>query len=452
MEESTAPSAALTPENLSGEDADAVFASMQTPAWLSAVLPAAMPNEENVPAAALEEEPIGPAELPTWVQAMRPVESAMATATSATEDVETEAQGPLAGLHGVLPVIPGAAIPSGKPKAHSIKLDATEQQQAHAVLLERILAAETSPIPIRSSSELLRSQRALRWALSALLIAVLGGVLFAKTQGLPLPSGVPNETVGALQTVESIPEGAPVLLVFDYQPATVGEMEATGASLIDHLLLLKHPNIVLLSTSPTGSALAERFMSTTLADRAYSRGTQYVDLGFLPGGLAGVYNFAQNPSATVPLDAGSKPVWQSAVLSHVEHFSDFAAIIVMTDSVESGRTWVEQTQGARGNNPLMLITSAQAGPMLLPYVDSGQVSGLISGIYGAVGAEQRNAGSPAIYGLPGSSSSNSQLPGYVRRYWDSYSVGLYLAVIAIILGTLANLLLGLRDRRTGAVG
>ncbi len=457
VEEPAASESVVTPEVLSGEDADAIFASMQTPDWLSAVLPPAAPPEENVPSAA-EEEPIGPAELPSWVQAMRPVESAMEATTSATEDTATELQGPLAGLRGVLPVIPGAVAASSKPKAQSIKLVATEQQQAHAALLERILAAETSPIPMRSAGELLRTQRVLRWVLSALLIVVLGGVVFAKTQAFQLPSAVPNETVVAIRSVEAIPENAPVLMVFDYQPATVGEMEATGASLIDHMVVMRHPRLALLSTSATGPALAERFMSTVIVDKGkakYTRGVDYVDLGYLPGGLAGVYNFAQNPSTTVPFEAGTRgaqAVWGTGILSGVERYSDFAAVIVLTDSVESGRTWVEQTQMDRGKSLLVLVSSAQAGPMLLPYVDSGQVNGIVSGIYGAAGAEQRNAGSPAIYGLPGADETNSQVPGYVRRYWDAYSVGLYLAVVAIVLGALVNVWLGFRDRRAGVAG
>jgi hypothetical protein len=443
-------------EAVPSEDADAISAAMETPDWLSAVLPSAAPAEESAPAAVPAEEAIGPAKLPSWVQAMRPVEVAMGAAPSAAEETPTEVQGPLAGLHGVLPAIPGAAAPSGKPRAYSAKLVATEQQQAQAALLERILAAEASPTPMRAAGQVLPTQRVLRWALSALVILVLGAVLASRMQSFQLPSGVPNETVAAITAIESMPEGAPVLLVFDYQPATVGEMEATGASLIDHLLLLKHPNIALISTSPTGPALAERFMSTVLAGRAYARGAQYVDLGYLPGGLAGVYNFAQDPRSAKPLDFATKSanpaVWESAALAPVQRYSDFAAVIVLTDSVESGRTWVEQTQATRGNSLLVFVASAQAGPMLLPYVDSGQANGMVAGIYGASGTEQRNAGSPAVSGLPGSAPTDGEAPGYVRRYWDAYSAGLYLAVILIVLGALANAWLGLRDRRAGMAG
>lgn len=433
--EPSSPASAFVEDSLSSGDVDAIFASMQMPDWLSDITPSQAPTEEILPPAAQSEEPIAPAELPSWVRAMRPVESAMPDSSAGPMDTTLETGGPLAGLHGVLPSVPGAATPSSKPKTHSIKLDATDQQQVHAALLEKILAAETAPIPMKAASGI-TSQRRLRWMLSLLLFFVLGGAVFGGTQIFPLPGGVPNETITAVQAVEAIPADAPVLAVFDYEPSTVGEMEATGASLMDHLLLLKHPRLALLSTSPTGAALAERFMSTTLAERAYQRGAQYVDLGYLPGGLAGVYDFAQNPTVVMPLGADGSAVWTSALLQGVTRLSDFAAVIVLTDNAESGRMWIEQAGPARGNASLVIVSSAQAGPMLLPYVNSGQINGLVAGINGAVGAEAANGG----------------LPGFVRRYWDAYSLGLLLAVAAIIVGGLWNLWLGLQDRRAQEAG
>lgn len=429
-EVSSAP--AFTQDSISSSDADEIFGSMQLPDWLTSATTTGQPaTEENLPPAASKDESIAPAELPSWVQAMRPVEAAMSEPSAAAGEAAVESSGPLAGLQGVLPMIPGVVAPSSKPKSHSIKVSASDEQQTQAALLEKILAAETAPIPMKAGS-VVTSQRILRWALSAILLIVLGGVVLGHTQIFPLPSQVPNETGAAIQSVNAISEGAVVLAVFDYQPSTVGEMEATGSSLVDHLLLLKHPRLAIISTSPTGAALAERFMSTALAARNYQRGTQYVDLGYLPGGLAGVYEFAQNPTVAMPLDVDRSAVWQSALLQGVTHLSDFATVIVLTDSADSGRTWIEQTALSRGNTPMIIVSSAQAGPMLMPYVDSGQVAGLVSGLNGAVGAEQANGG----------------LPGFVRRYWDAYSIGLLIAVALIVLGGLWNFVLGLQARRT----
>ncbi len=421
--------------SLSSRDVDAIFASMQTPDWLEEATRGSGPSPENMPPAAQEQPAIAPAELPSWVQAMRPVETEIPAAPPAVADMPLEEGGPLAGLQGVLPVIPGAGAATSKPQALSVKLDATETQQTHAELLEKILAAEVTPVPMKSVP-LVGAERGLRWALAAMLLVVLTASVFSKSQVYPLPSAMPTESYEALQTIDAIPEGAPVLVVFDYQPATVGEMEASAAPLIDHMLLMRHPALALISTSPTGAALAERFVSGTLSDRKYQIGTQYVDLGYLPGGLAGVHEFAQSPIAAVPVGLDSQSVWNSPVLQGVKSLQDFSSIIVLTDSVEAGRTWIEQTAGLRGNGTMVLVTSAQAGPMLLPYDDAGQINGLVAGIFSAAGAEQANGG----------------LPGFVRRYWDAYSTGLYIAVFLISIGGLWNLWRGLQERQAEETG
>jgi hypothetical protein len=425
----------FTEDVLSGGDVDAIFASMQMPDWLSDVKPIDALSNENLPPAAQDLDPIAPAQLPSWVRAMRPVESAMPEAAAGTQDFHFEDGGPLAGLQGVLPTMPGAGAATSKPKSQSVKLEATEQQQAHAELLEKILSAEITPIPMKGTP-LLGTQRGLRWAVSGLLLGILGATLLAKTQVFPVPLALPTESYQAVQAIEAIPMGSPVLVVFDYEPATMGEMEATAASAIDHLLLLRHPNLALVSTSPTGPALAERFMSTVVGGRGYQRGSQYANLGFLPGGLAGLRDFAQNPTGTISLDAESSRIWDSGVLRGVTRLSDFTSIIVLTDSQEAGRAWIEQTTGWRGSGSLIVICSAQAGPLLLPYVDSGQMNGLVAGMNGAVGVEQANGG----------------LPGTVREYWDAYSVGLYLAVVLIVVGGMWNWWLGVQDKRAEQAG
>ncbi len=426
---------AFADDSLSSGDVDAIFGSMQMPDWLSsAAAPSQPPASESLPPAAQSGASIAPADLPSWVQAMRPVEAALPD-TSSGESVDSgvEMNGPLAGLQGVLPTMPGGMKPSSRPKSHSIKLNASEEQQAHSALLEQILAEETAPVPMKSPSTIL-SQRVLRWVITAFLFLFVGGIFFAKTEIFALPSRgqlLNDETEATISVMDSIPEGAPVLVVFDYEPSLAGELEATAAPLFNRLLLLKHPNLAIVSTSPTGPALAERFMSTTLKERNYQRGVQYVDLGYLAGGLAGVYDFAQNPATVMPLDAIGTLIWQSAILNGKTRLSEFSAVIVLTDSAEAGRVWIEQAGPFRGNASFVVISSAQASPMLMPYLQSAQINGLVAGLNSAAKIEQANG-----------------QPGLARRYWDAYSLGLLMAVVFMLLGGLWNFILGLQARRT----
>lgn len=418
---------AFTDDALAGENADAIFTEM--PDWLSNVSPSETEAASSATASpAASAESIAPGDLPSWVQAMRPVESSITQAGSFSDDQTLETRGALAGLQGVLPAVPGVG-PSSKPKAYSITLQASEEQQAHALLLEQILAAETSPEPIASFSPL-ATQRGLRWLLAILLLAVVGSVLFLRTQAFALPAGEPNDLRDARLITEALPQGAPVLVVIDYEPALAGEMEAIAAPLLEHAIILRQPVLTFISTSPTGGLLAERLFTGPLLERGYVRGPNYLNLGYLPGGLTGVRAFAQNPPLAAPFNIDLSPAWSNTPLQGVTSLSQFAAMIVITDNAESARTWIEQTAFNRGSSPIIMVSSAQAAPMIQPYYESRQVSGVVSGLHGG-----------AIF-----AQSNASLPSAARNYWDAFSLGLLLAMAVILFGGLWNLFLGLRDR------
>ena len=54
--------------------------------------------------------------------------------------------------------------------------------------------------------------------------------------------------------------------------------------------------------------------------------------------------------------------------------------MVVTDSANISRNWIEQTTLYALDN-ILFITSAQAYPLILPYWKSGLVKGLIAGVY-----------------------------------------------------------------------
>ena len=415
---------------ISTDDVESIF-SMDMPDWLS--------NTEGLAEAGTLEsadthgDDLRPAELPSWVQAMRPVESVISeTDGGSAEEQPLEERGPLAGLRGVLPAVPGIG-PSSKPKAYSLKLQASEDQQANAVLLEQMLAEEIHPKSVGTQKVVL-TQRLLRWSIAILLLLVVGGIVFSGTQINAMPNSAPLETSAVLKYVQdALPANAPVLLVFDYEAAQAGELEATAAPLIDLMLTLKAPRLSLLASTPTGSGLAERFIEpfTLPSSHSYQRGQQFINLGYLPGGAAGVLAFSENPILTKPLTTTGENAWTSSVLQDVGNLSEFKAIILLTSNEETARIWIEQTESQRGETQLMVVSSAQSGPMILPYVQSGQVDGMVTGL---------DNSAPIEYG-------NGGRPGMIRRYWDAYGFGLLTAVSLIVLGTLWSLVSGWQARR-----
>ncbi len=428
------PSApAFSDDSLTSEQTSDLF-SGEMPDWLSNIAPAApaepvapvMRKTESAPVPGeTPQELISPAELPSWVQAMRPVETVLpdAEAVFPLVDGPVEKEGPLAGLQGVLPLA-GELFQPGRSKAQALLLQVSDAQQADASLLEKMLASETEAEPLRGGG-MLASQRVLRWVLSALLVGLISIFLLTRMQSAPMPASLPDEAWQVLPVMDALPADAPVLMIFDYEPALAGELEIAAAPFVDHLLGLRHPRLTLLSTSPTGGALAERFLKNTQSQHDYQQDRDYINLGYLPGGTIGILSFAENPRLALPL-----PAWDQPPAQAVKQLSDYAAILLLTDSAGTARAWVEQTTNRRQGVPMLVVSSAQAAPMIQPYLLSGQVNGLVSGVLGGAAFE-----------------GTDQSGAYVRGIWDAFNYATLLAAVLMVLGGLWNLIAGARARR-----
>ena len=252
---------------------------------------------------------------------------------------------------------------------------------------------------------------------------------------LPVSSALPVPEVSNISNVVlNLPSGVPVLVVMDYEPSLAGEMEATSGPLLDHLVVSRKPIFTFVATSPNGTGLVDRLLANTRISKPapeggldYQPGTQYFNAGYLPAGLAGVRGFTEAPQTVLPS-------------VRVNRFSDFIAVILITDQAEAGQMWIEQLTLAKQSDPLLagqqlvVVASGQAGPMLRPYISSQQVAGMISGIPDAARYEYVN---------------NSR-PGMVRSYWDAFAAGLLLAIVSIVVGSLWSLVSGIRARRAEA--
>lgn len=413
----------------SAEDVNSLFA-IDMPDWLTQAEPAKQETTaQPVGINAEGDESLSPVDLPSWVQAMRPMDAVIAEAVPSSDDQPTEREGPLAGFKGLIPALPVGS--ARRPKSISLKLQASDEQQASAAIFEQLLAGETSPRPLISTA-LYTSQRTLRWAISALLFIVLGFMIAVRPQVFPPVATLTMASSEIVSRLQGIPESADVLVVLDYDPAMAGELEAVSGPLLDRLVLLRHPRLSFVSTSPNGPALVERLMLNTNIGQSsnsdnlnYASGQGYFNLGFLPGAEAGVLNFIQSPKS-------------SFSLATVEGFSGYSAVVVLTDNANSARIWIEQVQAEKEQNPalslqpLVVASSAQAAPMLQPYVLSQQIQGLIAGLADASRFEFQNG----------------SRPGIALSYMNAFGAGLVLAVVLITLGSLWSLVAGIRARRT----
>jgi hypothetical protein len=367
------------------------------------------------------------------LEAMRPVEFAASKPPPVEEGADRiESVGPLAGLRGVLPAEPDVSR-VGRPSGYSIKLQVSDAQQTHASLLETLIKEEglARPLPQRSA---ISSQHLLRLSISIVLIVA---VVFPMLMGWPqeTPPAFPPEAAAVNYMINNLQAGAPVLVAVDYEPGWSGEMDATAAGVIRHLEL-KGAYPAFISTVPTGPAQAEHLLAIVGqgSSTEWQAGQNYANLGFIPGGAAGLLSFVQSPQKISPAYSETgKRAWDEGSLVNVQSISDFSLAIVITQNPDTARTWIEQVGPYLGDNtPLLMLLSAQAEPLVRPYYQEfqQQVKGMVIGLVGGASYENLN-GQPLV----------------ALNYWDAFNFAVIVAVVIIFLGALINASLAASGKR-----
>lgn len=403
-----------------GESADFDLGSLEVPDWLTDA--GSMPSDAAI---APEQRPdLAPATLPTWLEAMRPVDTFHSVVQILPEDDQAvESAGPLAGLRGVLMAEPVVALPriTG---VGSTRLNVSERQMAQAEALHKMVQDELREIP---AIKLARARLPLlRWAIGGLLLLAVALPILLRLSVFPLPTVEPVELGQLVGLVAGLPTDRPVLLVFDYEPANAGELEVVAGPFLEDLMSKGLP-IATVSTRPTGPPLAERLVRQRGAGFGYRSGEDYVHLGYLSGGVPAIQLFAAGPrtavlsgfAATVEDGGATAAGWSARLLEGVSSLSDFGMVAVITAGAETARAWTEQASPWLAGRPLVMVLSAGVEPMIRPYYEAltPAVNGLLSGEPAAVAYELRN-------GRAG--------PAVAR--WNPFSMGILVSELLLVAG------------------
>jgi hypothetical protein len=414
-------------------DAERLF--IQLPEWLARKSTAAPQPEERTGAR--------PAALPSWLEGMLPADAA-----SLGSDLELPGLGstrtePKPDDRAAFPIAPPDLVRLGDDVGSPARVDkvaqepavepqfsppaAAQTQRTDAPLLEQLLGG-VSASPIRPELRSSGSSRLVNGLVGAILLAVAAGGFFLPRPALGSMAPASDGALQALQELRTIPPASPILVAVEYGPARVAEMEAAAAPLLEDVIARRQPTLALISTSAIGPLLAQRIVQPRALARANEGSVEYSNLGYLPGGVMGLAAFARAPLDVMPSDFELQPTASLNQFQGLSALEDFSALIVITDSAETARAWIEQTIGLRGAAVMVVVASAQAAPLIEPYYRAGEIDGLVSGITDA-GGLQKTTGRPA---------------GGTATYSGAYPLGMLVAAAILLIGGTWYLLQALR--------
>ncbi len=255
-------------------------------------------------------------------------------------------------------------------------------------------------------------------------------VVWPLLQPMSLPIDVSPPVQTLYDAIEAVPPGSIVMLGADYSPDTMPELQPMVDTFIRHAFE-RDLRIVVACLWPASPPLVETAMGPLAEEYGKEYGIDYVNLGYMAGGIVTLLGMGASIPNTYPSDYGGTPVGEIPLMQEVENFDDIAFVMEVSAGTPGTREWVQQVQG-RYRVALGSGTTAVGAPNFYPYVQSGQLSGLLGGLKGAAEYE-------TLVGHPGDATKGM----------DAQSVVHALVVAFILLGNVVYLL-SLRSKRAAA--
>jgi hypothetical protein len=220
------------------------------------------------------------------------------------------------------------------------------------------------------------------------LVAVAVILPFVVDFALPF---LPSQDVKKLyDRIESLEPGSPVLMAFDYEPASEAELYPMSRVLLLHCFRRGLVPIVMTHWQ-AGVGLCQELCEKSAADakkkwgKEKRSGRDYVLLGFKPGYADLVLNMGENLKGAFEKDFYGQPTRGMAALEGVDSLKD----IPLAVDVAAGATvemWIAYGADRFGFD-LGAGTTAVMAPDLYPFYQSGQIIGFLGGLRGAADYE-----------------------------------------------------------------
>ncbi len=201
--------------------------------------------------------------------------------------------------------------------------------------------------------------------------------------GLAVTTSPPVENV--YNAVEELAPGTPVLVSVDYDPSTQPELSPMAIAVLRHCFSRDLP-VIITVLHPGGPGLALEISDRISKEAGAVYGEDYVFLGYKVGGSAVILSMGQDFHVSFPADYFNTPIDEIPLMKKVKNYNDIGLVITMSGSTYP-EAWVAYAHERYGQKLAAGVTAVMAADYY-PYLQTGQLVGLIGGLKGAAEYEK----------------------------------------------------------------
>ncbi|MFQ5653781.1 MAG: hypothetical protein ACE5GW_03500, partial [Planctomycetota bacterium] len=224
-----------------------------------------------------------------------------------------------------------------------------------------------------------------RWVFLLMLLAVAFPILLE----LRFPERATGLAMATFDAIESLEEGDRVLLAFDFDPASEGELGPMATSFVLHCAK-KKLKIYFLALWPVGQQMIDNVINKVITadfpEMVYGR--DYVNLGFKAGNEGVIKVIVTDLKQLYTTDAPGTAIDEIEMMRGIESVQDMDLMINVSAGYPGTKEWVQYAATPYPDKIKIVAgcTGVQA-PLLYPYIPE-QLPGLLGAIKGAAEYEK----------------------------------------------------------------
>jgi len=213
-----------------------------------------------------------------------------------------------------------------------------------------------------------------------IFLLVLIAVVVSLLLDFDLPIRPTASTKSIYDKIDSFNEDNHVLLALDYDPSSKEELHPMAIALLRHCFK-RNIKVAGLTLWPGGAGLAENAFVTVAKEYGREPGKDYVYFGYKPGQASLIINMGENLYTAFPKDYYGNDTKSMDALKNVNSLRDIDYVIDLAAG-QTIETWIAYGK-EKYKFEMAAGCTAVIGPDLYPFLQSGQLNGLLGGLKGA---------------------------------------------------------------------
>ena len=218
-----------------------------------------------------------------------------------------------------------------------------------------------------------------------IFILVALAVILPTLIPVSMPVSVSEPTQNLYDYIEALPAGGTIMLVFDYGPASLAELNPM-ARVIMKQCFAKDIRVIGLTLYAVGTTMGSTLIQEVVEETGAVDGEDYVFLGYRPGLEIVILGMGTDIASIFDTDYNGKSLSEIPMMQNVTNY-DQIDLLVDLSAGSLTEAWITYAN-VQFNLQIAAGVTGVIISQMYPYLQTGQLVGLIPGIAGAAEYER----------------------------------------------------------------